>query len=150
MLTSMDNKCAHFSSISYPMINFDQKGWHWEPLSLGDSNYLLQFDFRLGKLRLVSKKKLDFFNLASLAKGIRDQPWPSGYDNWLSSVSRRFESSLGPQHSGLAWSLYKWAALWRTVYDLSATKRPLETIRKEKRISFRFQVSFSSRYNLSC
>ena len=33
-----------------------------------------------------------------------------------------------------AWSLYKCATLWRAVYGLSATKRPLGTIREEKGI----------------
>ena len=51
--------------------------------------------------------------------------------------------------SGLAWSLYKCSALWRAVYGLSATERPLGTIREEKGISSWFRVSISSRYDLS-
>ena len=43
--------------------------------------------------------------------------------------------------SRLAWSLYKCAALWRTVCGLSATGRPLGTIREEKGISSRFRGS---------
>ena len=60
-----------------------------------------------------------------------------------------FASPLGPQNSGLAWLLYKCAALWRTVYG-PATERPLGTIRKEKGISNQFRVSISSQYDLSC
>ena len=44
--------------------------------------------------------------------------------------------------SGLAWSLYKCAALWRAVYDLSAPKRRLGTIREEKGISSQFRVFY--------
>ena len=51
---------------------------------------------------------------------------------------------------GLAWSLYKCAALWRAVYGTFGTERPLGTIREEKGISSRFRVSISSRYDLSC
>ena len=43
-----------------------------------------------------------------------------GYQAWVC----RFESPLGPQYSGLAWSLHKCAVLWRTVYGPSATDRP--------------------------
>ena len=56
--------------------------------------------------------------------------WPSGYDAWLPSVSSRVRVSAGSL-SGLAWSLYTCAALWRTVYGPSATERPLGTIREE-------------------
>ena len=51
-------------------------------------------------------------------------PRPSGNDAWLPSWIS----------SGLAWSLYRCAALWRAVYCSSATKRPLGTtcIREEK------------------
>ena len=51
--------------------------------------------------------------------------------------------------SSLAWSLYKCAALWRAVYGPSATERPIGTICEEKGISSRFQVSITSRYDLS-
>ena len=60
----------------------------------------------------------------------RDPPWPSGYDAWLPSVSSQVRVSAGSP-SGLAWSLYKCSALWRAVYGLSATERPLGTIREE-------------------
>ena len=50
---------------------------------------------------------------------MRDPPWPSGYDAWLPSVSLQVRVSAGSP-SGLAWSLYKCAALWRTAYGLSA------------------------------
>ena len=54
--------------------------------------------------------------------------------------ARRFESPLGSH--GLVWSsLYKCAALWRTVYGTSATERPLGIVREEKGISSRFWVS---------
>ena len=54
-------------------------------------------------------------------------------------------SSLRRVHiSGLVWSLYKCAAWWRAVYGASATERPLETIREEKRISSSSGVSISS------
>ena len=42
--------------------------------------------------------------------------------------------------SGLFWSLYKRAALWRTLYGPSATKRPLRTMREEKGVPSRFRV----------
>ena len=61
---------------------------------------------------------------------VRDPPWPSGYDAWLPSVSSQVRVSAGSP-SGLAWSLYKCSALWRAVYGLSATERPLGTIREE-------------------
>ena len=80
---------------------------------------------------------------------LRDPPWPSGYDAWLPSVSSQVRVSAGSL-SGLAWSLYKCAALWRTVYGPSATERPLGTICEEKGISSRFRVSISLRYDLSC
>ena len=60
----------------------------------------------------------------------RDPPWPSGYDAWLPSVSSQVRVSTGSP-SGLAWSLYKCSALWRAAYGLSATERPLGTIREE-------------------
>ena len=63
---------------------------------------------------------------------------------------RLFESLLGPQNSGLAWLLYKYAASWRIVYGPSAPERPLGTICKEKGIAYWFWVSISSRYDLSC
>ena len=53
-------------------------------------------------------------------------------------------------NSGLAWSLYKCAALYRAVYGAFATENPLGTIRKGKGISSRLQVSISSRSDLSC
>ena len=45
--------------------------------------------------------------------------------------------------SGLAWSLYRRAALYRA-------ERLLETFRGEKGISSRFRVAISSRYDQSC
>ena len=61
----------------------------------------------------------------------RDPPWPSGYDAWLPSVSSQVRVSAGSP-SGLAWSLYKFAVLLRTVYGPSAAERPLNgTIREE-------------------
>ena len=60
----------------------------------------------------------------------RDPPWPSGYDAWLPSLSSQVRVSAGSP-SGLDWSLYKCSALWRAVYGLSATERPLGTIREE-------------------
>ena len=59
-----------------------------------------------------------------------DTPWPSGYDAWFPSLSSQVRVSAGSP-SGLAWSLYKCVALWRTVYGPSATERPLGTIREE-------------------
>ena len=59
-----------------------------------------------------------------------DPPWPSGYDARLPSVSSKVRVSAGSP-SGLAWSLYKCAVLWRTVCGPSATERPLGTIREE-------------------
>ena len=47
---------------------------------------------------------------------------------WLPSVCSQVRVSAGSP-SVLAWSLYKCAALWRTVYGPSATERPLGTIR---------------------
>ena len=61
---------------------------------------------------------------------MRDPPWPSGYDARLPSVSSQVLVSAGSL-SGLAWSLYKCAALWRTVYGPSAIERPLGTICEE-------------------
>ena len=55
---------------------------------------------------------------------VRDPPWPSGYDAWLPSVSSQVRVSAGSP-SGLAWSLYRCAALCRTAYAPSATERPL-------------------------
>ena len=52
--------------------------------------------------------------------------------------------------SGLVWSLYKCAALWRAVYDLSTTEKTLVTIREEKEISSWFRISISSQYDRSC
>ena len=60
----------------------------------------------------------------------RDLPWPRDYDAWLPSVSLQVRVSAGSS-SGLAWSLYKCAVLWQTVYGPSATERPLGTIREE-------------------
>ena len=54
-----------------------------------------------------------------------------GYDAWLHKESLQVRVSAGSP-SGLAWSLYKCAALWRAVYGPSAIKRPLGTIREEK------------------
>ena len=68
---------------------------------------------------------------------------PSGHDAWLPSVSSQVRVSAGSS-SRLAWSLYKGAALWRAVYGPSATGKPIRTIREEKGISSRFQVSISS------
>ena len=45
---------------------------------------------------------------------------------------------------GLAWALYKCAALWRAAFGPFATERSFETICEDKGISFRFQVSISS------
>ena len=72
----------------------------------------------------------DTMHNASVLPRNRDPPWPSGYDAWLPSVSSQVRVSAGSP-SGLAWSLYKCAALWRTVYGPSATERPLGTIREE-------------------
>ena len=72
---------------------------------------------------------------------IEDPPWPSGYDAWLSSVRSQVRASAESS---------KCAVLWRTVYDPSATERPLETIHEEKGISSQFWVSIVSRYDLSC
>ena len=60
--------------------------------------------------------------------------------------------SVGSPKRGLAWSLYKRAALWRTVYGLYATERPLGTIREEKGISYPASSGFSisSRYDVRC
>ena len=52
----------------------------------------------------------------------------------------RSESPLGPHNSALAWSLYKYAALWRAVSGPSATERSLGSIREEKGISARFRL----------
>ena len=41
---------------------------------------------------------------------VGDPPWPSDYDAWLPSLSSQVRVSAGSQ-SGLAWSLYKCAAL---------------------------------------
>ena len=60
------------------------------------------------------------------------------------ALACRFKSLLGPKKSGLAWSLYKHAGLWRAVYGLSATKRPLGTIHEEKGICSRLWVCISS------
>ena len=54
------------------------------------------------------------------------------------------ESPLDP-YSGLTWSLYKCAVLWRAVDGASATKRTLGTNRVEKGISSWFWVSQSRR-----
>ena len=65
--------------------------------------------------------------------------WPrpaSDYNALLPSVSSKVKVSAGSP-SGLPWSLYKCAALWRAVYGSSATKSPLGTIREEKGICFR-------------
>ena len=61
-----------------------------------------------------------------------------GYDAW-----REFAGSRSP--IGLAWLLYKCAALWRTVNGAFATKIPLVTIHDEEGISSRFRVSMLSR-----
>ena len=55
--------------------------------------------------------------------------------------------------SGLAWSLYKCAALWRAVYGPSATERPLKTlgtIHDDNGISSRFLGYHSLQDRLSC
>ena len=71
--------------------------------------------------------------------------WPSVHATWLTS-----EVSGSSPHrfpiSGLAWSLYKCAALWRAVYGPSTTERPLRTTREDKGISSRLRVSISSLY----
>ena len=69
--------------------------------------------------------------------------WPSGYDAWLPSVASQDRIST-EYLSRLAWLVYKCAALWLAVWGSFATKRPLGTIRDEKGISSRFQVSISS------
>ena len=56
----------------------------------------------------------------------------------------RFQSGFP---SGLAWSLYKCAVLWRDFYD-SATERPLGTIRGES--EFISVSGFLSRCNMTC
>ena len=61
-----------------------------------------------------------------------------------------FESPLGPYRSGLAWSLYKRAALRRIVYGTLATERLLRTSREEKGISSRFRVSISLSFWKRC
>ena len=78
-----------------------------------------------------------------------DPPWPSGYDAWHPSVYSQVRFSARSP-SRLAWSLYECAALWRAVHGLSATERPLGTIREERGIFSRFRVSVSSQYELSC
>ena len=50
--------------------------------------------------------------------------------------------------SGLAWSLYRCAALWKVVYDSYAIVRTLGTILEGKGISSWFLVSISSHYGL--
>ena len=76
---------------------------------------------------------------------------PPGPCRLMPSPSVRLQvlvSSVSP--SGFAWSLYKCGALCMVVYGSSATGRPHGTIRKEKGISAIFQVSISSRYDLTC
>ena len=51
---------------------------------------------------------------------------------------------------GLAWLLYKCAALLRTLCGLSETARPLEPFCEERGISSQFRVSTPFRYDLSC
>ena len=68
------------------------------------------------------------------------------YDTWLPIVSSQVRAG---SPSELAWSLYKSAALWSAAYGPSAAKRPLGTIREEVGMSSCFQVSISSRYDLS-
>ena len=53
---------------------------------------------------------------------------PSGYDACLPSMSSQVLNADGSP-IGLAWLLYKCAALWRAVYGSYATKTPLGTIR---------------------
>ena len=53
-------------------------------------------------------------------------PLPSSYDVCLPSVITQVQVSAG-YPSGLAWSLYKCAALWTAVYGASVTERSLGT-----------------------
>ena len=73
----------------------------------------------------------------------------TGFGGCTSKHSIDMERPTG-YPSGLAWSLYKCAALLRAVYGVPTTDRPLGTIGEEKGISSRFQVSISSKYDLSC
>ena len=50
--------------------------------------------------------------------------------------------------SGLAWSLYKCASLWRAVYGPSATERRPGTICEEKGTASWIWVSILSQYDL--
>ena len=94
--------------------------------------------------------QLHITHTSMLTPTIRDPPWPSGYDaSWLPSVSSQVRVSAGSP-SGLAWSLYKCAALWKAVlWSFRNWKTPWN-IREDKGISSRFRVSISSRYDLSC
>ena len=65
-----------------------------------------------------------------------DPAWTSDYDAWLPSVSLQVRVSAGSL-SGLAWSLYKCAALWRAVYGHSPTERQFVK-RREFPPGFRF------------
>ena len=78
--------------------------------------------------------------------------------HWLKGPLRRTPMTQSPLHTDLgstmaqwlAWSLYKCLLIWRAFDGASATERPLGNIRKKKGISSQFQVSISSRYDLSC
>ena len=78
-----------------------------------------------------------------------DPPWPSGYDT--SAPTHEFAGlSLRWISKQVGLVAYKCAALCRSVYGSSATKRSLATIHEEKGIFSQFGVSISSRYDLSC
>ena len=51
---------------------------------------------------------------------------------------------------GFAWSLYTCAALWRVVYDASATERPPGNIGEEKGKYSLFRDPVSSQYDINC
>ena len=72
-------------------------------------------------------------------------PTSSGNQAWLPSVSLKVRISGGICISGLAWSLYKCAALWKVVYMvLLQLKDPLELFVKRREFLLRLQVSISS------
>ena len=78
-----------------------------------------------------------------------DPPWAIGYDAWLLRVRSQVRVFAGTA-LGLAWSLYKCAALWSAVYYPSATEESIGTICEEKGIFSWFGVYILSRYDLSC
>ena len=88
----------------------------------------------------------------STLQGAQEEPQPSGVSGTRQARSssiplhpfRALKRNPNPHHpsstpsgrssgtpSGLAWMLYKFAALWRAVFSPSATERPLGTIIEE-------------------